>query len=58
MANLFGKNKLRDLASKLNTSNLEGKIAITRTWQKDYHHGSLKQDKETSREQAKYCPEL
>lgn len=52
MANLFGKNKLREIASKLNTSDLEDKIAIAETWRNDYHNGSLKQDKETSREQA------
>lgn len=52
MASLFGKNKLRDIASKLSTPNLEDKIAIIKTWQQDYHNGSLKKDKETSREQA------
>ena len=52
MASLFGKNKLRDIASKLETSSLEDKIAIVKTWHHDYHNGSLKQDKETSREQA------
>ncbi len=52
MASLFGKNKLRDIASKLETSNLEDKIAIVKTWHHDYHNGSLKRDKETSREQA------
>lgn len=52
MASLFGKNKLRDIASKLNTQSLEEKIAIVKTWHNDYHNGSLKQDKETSREQA------
>ena len=52
MASLFGKNKLREIALKLQTSDLEDKIAIVKTWHHDYHNGSLKQDKETSREQA------
>ncbi|HSX24608.1 MAG TPA: type IIL restriction-modification enzyme MmeI [Candidatus Andersenbacteria bacterium] len=52
MASLFGKNKLREIASKIDAESLEDKIAIVRTWQRDFHSGSLKQDKETSREQA------
>lgn len=52
MASLFGKNKLRDIATKLQTSDLEDKIALVKTWHNDYHNGSLKLDKETSREQA------
>ncbi|MFY9228333.1 MAG: N-6 DNA methylase [Candidatus Microsaccharimonas sp.] len=52
MASLFGKNKLREIALKLETSELESKIALVKTWHQDYHHGSLKADKETSREQA------
>lgn len=52
MASLFGKNKLTDIASKLDTSSLKAKIAIVKTWQQDFHNGSLKKDKETSREQA------
>lgn len=52
MASLFGKNKLREIASKLQTSELEDKIALVKTWHNDYHNGSLKADKETSREQA------
>jgi type I restriction-modification system DNA methylase subunit len=52
MASLFGKNKLRDLASKLDTSSLKAKIAIVKRWHDDYYNRSLKADKETSREQA------
>ena len=52
MASLFGKNKLREIATKLQTSDLEEKIALVKTWHNDYHKGSLKLDKETSREQA------
>ena len=52
MASLFGKNKLREIASKLDTAILRDKLAIVKTWQHDFHNGSLKKDKETSREQA------
>lgn len=52
MASLFGKNKLREIATKLQAPDLEDKIAIVKTWHHDYHNGSLKADKETSREQA------
>lgn len=52
MANLFGKNKLREIASKLQTSELQEKIVLVKAWHNDYHNGSLKADKETSREQA------
>lgn len=52
MASLFGKNKIRNLAQRLDTSNLEDKLALVRTWHHDFHNGSLKRDKETSREQA------
>lgn len=52
MASLFGKNKLREIANKLQTSDLENEIAIVKTWHNDYHNGSLRADKETSREQA------
>ena len=52
MASLFGKNKLREIATKLKTSDLDDKIAIVKTWHNDYHNGSLRADKETSREQA------
>lgn len=52
MASLFGKNKLREIASKLQTSELESKITLIKAWHNDYHNGSLKADKETSREQA------
>ncbi|HRN97518.1 MAG TPA: N-6 DNA methylase [Candidatus Saccharibacteria bacterium] len=52
MASLFGKNKLREVASKLQTSDIEKFIEIIETWHNDYHKGSLRTDKETSREQA------
>lgn len=51
MARLFGKNKLRERAQKVATEDVQWAIDIVKTWHNDYHHGSLKTDKETSREQ-------
>lgn len=52
MANLFGKNKLRSKAQQIDTNEILDFIEIVKTWHHDYHNGSLKKDKETSREQA------
>lgn len=52
MASLFSKNKLRDLASKYKTEDLQDKIELVKIWLADYRDGTLKLDKETSREQA------
>jgi type I restriction-modification system DNA methylase subunit len=52
MASLFGKNKLRSEADKINTVDIADYVEIIKKWHGDYHHGSLKLDKETSREQA------
>ena len=52
MASLFGKNKLRSEADKINTVDIADYIEIVKKWHGDYYHGSLKVDKETSREQA------
>lgn len=51
MANLFGKNQLREAASKIDTESILGFVEIVKRWHADYHSGSLKTDKETSREQ-------
>lgn len=51
MAGLFGKTKLRAEAQKIETDQVMGHIDLVRTWQHDFHHGSLKADNETSREQ-------
>lgn len=51
MANLFGKNKLRSIAEKIDTEEIKPLIEIVKEWHEDYHNGSLKRDKETSREQ-------
>jgi len=52
MASLFGRNKIRNLAQRLDIASLENELAIVKTWHNDFHNGSLKRDKETSREQA------
>jgi len=52
MAKLFGENKLRELASLFSADDFREELSIVRAWQHDFHKGSLKSDKETSREQA------
>lgn len=52
MARLFGENRLVELANKIDTAEIKDLINIVRTWHNDYHNGSLRKDKETSREQA------
>ncbi|MFZ1258455.1 MAG: N-6 DNA methylase [Candidatus Saccharimonas sp.] len=51
MANLFGKNKLREIARTIDTESVMSYIDIVKEWHEDYHIGSLRKDKETSREQ-------
>jgi len=51
LASLFGKHSLLEQAALLDTALMLPKIQIIKTWWHDYHHGSLKTDKETSREQ-------
>lgn len=51
MANLFGKNKLKNIAQQIDTEEIKPFIEIVKEWHQDYHSGSLKRDKETSREQ-------
>ena len=52
MATLFSKSRLKTLAQNVSTADILPFLQILRPWQEDYHHGSLKHDKETSREQA------
>jgi len=52
MASLFGKNKLSELAGTIKTEEIQSFVDIVKTWHNDYHNGSLKTDKETSREQS------
>lgn len=51
MAKLFGKNTLEARAKLIRTEDVQDKIELVKSWQKDYHSGSLLTDKETSREQ-------
>lgn len=51
MANLFGKNYLREKAQQIDTKDIQRFLDIVSTWHNDYHNGTLKTDKETSREQ-------
>lgn len=51
MANIFPKNKVREKAEEIPTEKILPFINIIKGWQDDYHQGSLKKDKETSREQ-------
>jgi len=52
MSHLFGFNRIRELATNTKIDNLESKIQVLQNWHEDYHHGSLRTDNETSREQA------
>lgn len=52
MASLFGKHRLKELVAKINTEDVQEYIDLIQTWHKDYKDGTLKTDKETSREQA------
>ena len=51
MAGLFGKSRLRERALEIHTDQIMQHIELIRTWQHSYHHGTLKSDTETSREQ-------
>lgn len=52
MASLFGPNGIKKLASSFEIDDFERKLTIVKDWHADYHQGSLRTDKETSREQA------
>ncbi|MDR2708737.1 MAG: hypothetical protein LBC07_02025 [Elusimicrobiota bacterium] len=47
MASLFGRNKLKEKAKLIPTSQILPHTQIIKNWQKDYHNGTLKQDKKT-----------
>lgn len=51
MAHLFGRNQLRELAQQISTEDVRSHIELVKKWHHDYYHGTLKTDKETSREQ-------
>lgn len=52
MASLFGRNTVRERAALIPTDQIAGHIEIVQSWYDGYQHGSLKTDKETSREQG------
>ncbi|MFZ6993455.1 Eco57I restriction-modification methylase domain-containing protein [Curtobacterium sp. RRHDQ66] len=51
MAQLFGRNRLREEAARIPTEDIIDKIAILSRWHKDQIQGTLKKDSETQREQ-------
>jgi hypothetical protein len=51
MADLFGRNRVKELAEAIDTSDVSAKIEILKQWHHDLHFGTLLRDKETSREQ-------
>lgn len=52
MANIFPINKVREKAKQIPTESILSYIEIVKQWQNDYHNGTLKFDKETTREQS------
>lgn len=52
MASLFDLHQLREVVAEISTEKIEPHLAVVRAWHHDLHHGTLLQDKETSREQA------
>ncbi len=52
MAGLFGRNIVRERAAQITTDQIVGHLAVVQSWYDDYLHGTLKTDKETSREQG------
>ncbi|PZO57561.1 MAG: hypothetical protein DI639_13585 [Leifsonia xyli] len=51
MAQLFGRNRLREEAEKIPTEDIIDKVAILSRWHEDQTRGTLKKDNETQREQ-------
>ncbi|MCK4635543.1 MAG: N-6 DNA methylase [Candidatus Moranbacteria bacterium] len=52
MPNIFKKRILDEKLQDFQIQNFNEKIEIAKKWHDDYHNGTLKTDKETSREQA------
>lgn len=52
MANIFPINKVLEKASQISTERVLPYIKIIENWHNDYHYGTLKIDKETTREQS------
>ena len=51
VASLFGRSALAERARQIKTDDILDHVALVQTWLTDYETGSLKKDKETSREQ-------
>jgi len=52
MASIFKNNLIKERLAGFEVPDLEEKISLIKEWRDDYHDGTLKSDKETSREQA------
>lgn len=52
MAHLFPENALREQAARIPTTDVAHHIETVERWRDDYRNGTLRNDKETSREQA------
>ncbi|PCI21320.1 hypothetical protein COB64_00355 [Candidatus Wolfebacteria bacterium] len=52
MAPIFKNRIVKRKLENFDIPDFDEKLEIIKKWDKDYHHGTLKQDKETSREQA------
>lgn len=52
MASIFKNSLIKERLDKIKIPDFENKIYIIKRWHDDYHNGTLKEDKETSREQA------
>ncbi|MDR0299823.1 MAG: N-6 DNA methylase, partial [Streptococcaceae bacterium] len=52
MAKIFPIHKVEELAAQTETASILPLIQIVQNWQKDYHSGTLRTDKETDREQG------
>ena len=52
MASIFKNNIIKRKIDVLNIPDFENKIKIVKRWHNDFYKGTLKEDKETSREQA------
>src|SRR3989344_6852756 len=52
MASIFNNSLIKRKLDVLNIPDFKDKLEIAKKWHNDYHNGTLKTDKETSREQA------
>jgi tRNA1(Val) A37 N6-methylase TrmN6 len=52
MASIFKNSKIKERLENFKIDDFEMKIELIKKWRNDYNNGTLKQDKETSREQS------